>query len=224
MDAEGKFQILRRLVSGVARALTRGMRALVLFLLATTLSAQTVNFGFRVGVPLVKPSANFRESPAFLIDPFVEFHIYRGFAVEGSAVHQRVGENAAYFFENAPDTRTTFAGHYSATTWEFPFVGKYYFRPRQARWRPYAGAGWSIRTIGYRAEGITTFTSPASQTQQALDTERRSGPGSGATAVAGVGIGAGPFRFSPEVRYTYWGGREPDLRKNQAGVFLGFSF
>jgi hypothetical protein len=145
----------------------------------------------------------------------------KGFAVEASAIYHRLGQTALFAFD-AGTSNSVVSLRTRGNSWQFPVIGKHYFRPRAARWQPYAGVGAGFRTVGF--ENNQTILSGSNLSTTLLHTEDRSGLRVGASGVAGIRLHSGRFAFSPEVRYTRWGAQDPLLPKNETGVFLGFSF
>jgi hypothetical protein len=203
--------------------LSRNMRVHFLILLAVPLYAQSISVGGKIGVPFNDPLGR-AESRFYLVGPTVELQLPAGFAIEGSALYRRLGHSVALGYV-ASETPRLYQSRQRGNSWEFPVVGKYYFRDRERRWQPFLGTGWTLRTIGWSYEGTTTTTQPTGDhTIAPFKIDDRSGLNVGATATAGVRIRVGRFSLLPEVRYTRWGGRDGTFRPNEGGVFLGFRF
>ena len=200
---------------------------LIAIVAARAASAQTVSIGVIGGVSLLD---RHDESRRYIVGPSIEFRLPAGFAVEVDALYQRLGDSARFFnippgvnllgvsAENLTNIRQR------ANSWEFPVLGKYYFR-RASSWQPFLGAGFAFRTIGVHS--VTTSPSTdANGVPQTSSTKNdfRLGLNAGVVAAAGVRFHAGHFAFLPEVRYTRLGGDGELARKNEAAFVLGISF
>ncbi len=205
----------------------RAMRLYFLVFLAAPLFAQPVTFGGKIGVPFTDPMGPYGESRPVTFGPSVEVRLPAGFAIEASALYRRIGRTVAY---NAfpPDFPTSLINRIRGNSWEWPLIGKYYFRERRERWQPYLGTGWSLQTVGWHYQGSTSTTNSAgSPTVVPFDTHQRSQLNVGASVVTGIRVRAGRMSLLPEIRYTRWGSQMPGFapnRKNDAGVYLGLRF
>jgi hypothetical protein len=108
--------------------------------------------------------------------------------------------------------------------WQFPLLGKYYFRP-SLRVQPYlAGGAVFGHTTNTISGNSATIASGANLIMlspfQGLDSRRAD---TGATAAAGARFKWGRFGFLPEVRYTHWGNAYL-RRKNVVSLLMGFQF
>src|SRR5271163_3902273 len=108
-------------------------------------SAQLVSAGALGGVRLTDVFDYSDESRIYDVGGSVEFRLPAGFAVEADALYQRMGESYSFFEANGT-LSSAFSSRERANVWEFPLLGKYYFRPRSAAWRPFVGAGFAFRT------------------------------------------------------------------------------
>ena len=202
------------------------MRACFLLLLAVPLCAQTVSIGGKIGAPLTDPMGRYGESRPYAVGPTVEVRLPAGFAIEGSALYRRLGSTSA--FNYGPDGSSRIIDRARGNAWEFPVIGKYYFREHRERWQPYLGMGWSLQTVGWHHEGSTTTTNTGgSPVVVPFDGHTRSDLNAGATFVTGVRVRAGRISLLPEIRYTRWGGQTSGFapnRKNDAGFYLGVRF
>ncbi len=107
-----------------------------------------------------------------------------------------------------------------ANLWEFPLLGKYYFRSSDAAWRPFLGTGFAFRTGSLHSDTTDFSTTPFTL----FHGDSRFNIQTGAEAVAGIRFRLGPIDFLPQARYTYWGDSTQRLRKNEATLLLGVSF
>lgn len=201
---------------------------------ASFLSAQTVSFGVKGGVPLIEQGGNFDESRPYIVGPSVEVHLFGGFAVEADALYQRLGASFTFSpFSLLAGSSVSLAGSsisYEAirqrgNAWEFPLLGKYYFRSRTSAWRPYLATGYNFRTIGVHTAGTVILTDQNGMPHTSSFRQSfRSDLGIGATFAGGVRLRAGRIAVLPEVRYTRWGSSDNLTRKNEAAFLLGISF
>jgi hypothetical protein len=192
--------------------------ALVL-LAAGAACAQLVSVGALGGVRLTDGYDFDDNSRIYDVGGSVEFRLPAGFAVEADALYQRVGYsyesisiNGSLAFGNAFRER--------ANLWEFPLLGKYYFRSSGAAWRPFLGAGFAFRT-GSLHDNVTDFsTTPFTL----FHGDSRFNVQTGAEVVGGIRFRLGPINLLPQARYTYWGDSTQRLSKNEATLLLGVSF
>ena len=202
-----------------------------IFLFVSTSQAQNslVSVGVKGGVPLsetVAGSYSTRdESRPILFGPSVEFRLPGRFAVEVSALYQRVGVTNTYLVAPLANNTTSFISRTRVNAWQFPVLGKYYFQPRTNSWQPYLGTGYTIRTGWATTEGSTTVTENGVQRTTLFAPEYRVPTTVGIVAAAGVRFKAGRFSISPEFRYQYSGEAAPSpFRRNQGHFLLGINF
>lgn len=149
----------------------------------------------------------------------MEFRLPLRFAVEADALYQRVGYSFASFEVNGGFT-STFSLRERDNLWEFPLLGKYYFRPRTAVWQPFVAAGVAFRTGSLHS----AFTSITNGTASVFHADSRLDVETGAAVAAGIKFKTGPVALLPQARYTYWGNDTRGLAKNEAKLLLGLSF
>jgi hypothetical protein len=190
-----------------------------------------VSFGALGGVPFLNQNQGGDESRRYIVGPSVEFRLPAGFAIEVDALYRRIGNSSMFdilggaMLINLPAV-TSEVNRQRGNYWQFPVLGKYYFRPRSAAWRPFIATGWSLRTVAFH-EDVSAIILEGSGIANATATSfhSRTDVGAGAVFAAGARFRAGKFAFTPQVRYTYWGSTQQfDLRRNEAGVLLGISF
>jgi hypothetical protein len=174
-----------------------------------------VSVGVKGGVPLTERTSGGDESKPYLFGPSIEFRLPLGFAVEVDALYQRIGNTVRFYGE---------PGFYSrrrANEWQFPILGKYYFQPSTRRWRPYVGAGYSVRTAWAHIDGQTITAD-----NQALPFgyDYRTPVEVGASFVAGLRYRVGRIAISPEFRYQRWSNDTGLTRKNDVQFLVGISF
>ncbi len=196
----------------------------LLLLLSAAAVSQSVTFGIKGGIPFIDPAGPTADSSKLAAGGSVEVRLPAGFAVEASAVYRRI--NQTYFYLPSPGV-IPFGVFNQAkgNSWEFPVIGKYYFRPRHTRWQPYLGAGWALRTIGYTFDGVSmSLPDTGGIHAQPFHYHYRPGGANGAVAAAGVRIPSGRFAFTPELRFTHWQAQGMAYRRNDPGLYLGFTF
>ena len=176
-----------------------------------------------MGVPFTDPMGSPSESRPYAVGPTVEVRLPAGFAVEASAIYRRIGQT--YWLGPIPEANQPgIINRTRGNSWEFPVIGKYYFQRHGSVWQPYLGAGLAFRTVGFHVDQSVLSGSNLQSAVLGFHGESRSDLGVGATAAAGVRLRVGRMAFSPEVRYTRWGNHGNLTGRDQAGLFLGFSF
>jgi hypothetical protein len=149
----------------------------------------------------------------------IEFRLPAGFAVEADALYQRVG----YFCQSLSINGALTAGdafRERANLWEFPLLGKYYFRSSDARWRPFLGTGFAFRTGSLHSDVTDFSTTPSTL----FHGDSRFEVQTGVEVVGGFRFRLGPINLLPQARYTYWGYSNQSLGKNEVTLLLGVSF
>ena len=197
-------------------------------------SAQLISFGAKGGVPFLAPNQGGDESRPYIVGPSVEFRLPAGFAIEVDALYRRVGNTFQYGFSGnimlIPQPPAPYVNFFverqRGNYWEFPVLGKYYFRPRRTAWQPFVATGWALRTVAFHEDIHETVTDAGgTSTSYSFRNHHRSDLGAGAVVAAGVRFRAGRVTVSPELRYTYWGSSaNSSLRRNEAAGLLGISF
>src|SRR5579871_351964 len=209
--------------------------ALVLLLAASELTfAQPVSVGVLGGIPFIdQTNAGQDESRPYVVGPSVEVRLPGGFALEADALYQRLGTTVSYQFlagatiSTGPTIISAFptialSNRLRANMWEFPVLGKYYFRRRSSVWQPFVGTGWALRTAQLHQAGTTAnVDANGALTIVSFQNSFRSDLEVGATVAAGLRYRVGRLALLPEVRYTHWGGNNNILSKNEAGFYLG---
>jgi len=197
-------------------------------------SAQLVSIGVKAGVPFLDATRSGDESRPYTIGPSVEVRLPAGFAIEFDALYRRLGNTSTFGFPGitviGPAPTVSYASFFidrlRGNSWEFPFLGKYYFRPRTAPWQPFIGTGWALRTIGLHEAFSETVTDPTGASQlNSFRVNSRSDLGVGAVAAVGLRYRLGRIALLPEVRYTRWGSSDTfSVRKNEAAFLMGITF
>jgi hypothetical protein len=189
-----------------------------------------LSLGAKAGAPTASPTTlsgvgGSDASQWIQFGPSVELKLPAGFAFEVDALYQRVGYNQS-FIGSRPDLNTTTMTTYNVrgNDWQFPLLGKYYFRPSRGV-QPYLAGGAVFGNTGSTLSGNSaTIASGANLITvspfQGLDSHRTN---TGATAAAGARFKWGRIGLLPEVRYTHWGNAY--LRqKNVVTLLMGFQF
>ena len=202
--------------------------ALVFLFAAACAIAQPVSIGAIGGVPLIDQTQNHDESRPYIIGPSVEVRLPAGFALEADALYQRLGSTLSYQLLGdvipVGPTTTGFTNRLRADMWEFPLLGKYYFR-RNSAWQPFVGTGWALRFANINQAGTEAMVDANGVPSTfSFKDGFRSDLEAGATFAAGLRYRIGHVAILPQVRYTRWGGQNGILRKNEAAFFLGVSF
>jgi hypothetical protein len=196
-------------------------------------SAQLVSFGAIGGGPFLDQNQGGDESRPYIVGPSVEFRLPAGFVIELDALYRRVGSTSGFGLSNiifvpplTPPYVSSFVSRQRGNYWEFPVLGKYYFRPRSTGWQPFIGTGWALRTAFFHEDiNQTVVTADGNSHSDSFKNHFRSEVGVGATFVAGVRFRVGRIAVIPELRYTYWGHAiQNSLRNNEAAGLLGISF
>ena len=187
---------------------------------------QWLSIGAKAGAPTTSPTDIGSDASQWVqIGPSVEFKLPAGFAFEVDAIYQRVGYELK-FFGPYPDANTTTITNYKTrgNDWQFPLLGKYYFRAPE-KVQPYLAAGvvfghtWNSNTVN--STSILSGTNMIQVSQSSSDFGRSD---TGAVAAAGVRFKWGRVGILPEVRYTYWGGDAGVRQKNAVSLLMGFQF
>ena len=193
--------------------------------------AQLASFGVAGGVPMLNRTSNASdESRPYIIGPSIEFRLPAGFALEAAGLYQRVGNNHTFQLTvpaGAPGPGITFlTDRLRGNSWQFPLLGKYYFRRRTAPWQPFIGTGWSFRAVGvHQAIKETIVDASGASRSFSFKTDSRADAAVGAVFAAGLRYRAGGIAFTPELRYTRWGSSSNfSLNKNEAAFLLGIHF
>jgi hypothetical protein len=188
------------------------------------LLAQAVEVGVEGGIRTTDDFSDSlsSESKRYMVGPTMDVRLPKRFSVEVDALYQRFGFTGQYSYG---------IGNYGmvrerTNSWEFPVILKYRLPIRPMH--PFVGIGYAPRILNWAgissgARGYTPYYN-----------ERDSGNypvTHGIVISGGVSLGAGHFRFTPEVRYTYW--TEPYLNgflsrpccggsnQNEVSVLLG---
>ena len=193
---------------------------------AGPLCSQPVSFGVKGGIPLLDTTSSHEESRPYIVGPSIEIRLPAGFAIEADALYRRVGNSSFGSFLSGANLFSAFSSRQRGNSWEFPLLGKYYFRPRALGWQPFLGSGFALRTtVGFHSDTTRTVVAASgTPTTTSFHHDFRPPLDVGAVVSAGVRFHAGRLALAPEFRYTRWGGVENPLNRNEAGALLGISF
>jgi hypothetical protein len=186
-------------------------------------SGQTFSIGAIGGVPITDTTGRTDESRPYIVGGSAEVKLPAGFALEADALYRRVGTTNFFgYFAGAVTALST--DRQRGNSWEFPLLGKYYFR-RNSTWQPFVGTGFAFRTVGVHDTGTLT-TNDATGTPQtsAFRSDFRDPLEVGAPVVGGVRFHYRKLAILPQVRYTRWGGSNPLTRNNETSFLLGLTF
>src|ERR1700722_6408597 len=187
---------------------------------ASAASAQLVSVGALGGVRLTDGYGFDDDSRIYDVGGSVEFRLPAGFALEADALYQRVGYSYGLISVNNGMITAGNAFRERANLWEFPLLGKFYFRSSDAAWRPFLGTGFAFRTGSLHAD-TTDFSTPPITL---FHGDSRFNVQTGAEVAAGIRFRLGPITLLPQARYTYWGYSNQRLGKNEATLLLGVTF
>jgi hypothetical protein len=209
----------------------------ILLLLATiainqVASAQLLSIGVKGGVPFLDTNESGDESRPYIVGPSVEVRLPAGFAIEVDALYRRIGDTLGFNASsigaglNVIPSTSFYINRQRGNDWQFPVLGKYYFRPRAAAWQPFLSSGWALRTVGFHENISETFVDANGNSHfNSFQYNFRSNLGVGAVFAAGVRFRVGRLYVTPELRYTYWGSTtQSEPRKNEAAGLVGISF
>jgi len=188
--------------------------------------AQWISPGVKGGVAITAPGASNNEGKRYEVGPSVEFRLPARFAVEFSALYSRAGASTLFYYAPMQGGQQTTAYRTRGNHWQFPLLGKYYFRSEHQSWRPYLGTGYTFRTTWYEIKGQTTSVDPISNTTTTSDFQShfRSAVDVGAMAAGGVRLQVGRVKVLPEIRYSRFSEANSFYRKNQVTFLMGITF
>jgi hypothetical protein len=172
------------------------------------------------------------DSQRYSFGPTVEVGFLKRFAVEFSPLFRRDGvtrftDYSAAPLQNLPPGSVQVATQFvreRRNIWELPVVGKYYFAGKEAKFRPFIGAGGFATYYGRTTE-VTTSNLTSSGARQSIN-QKTSGTqwGRGPVGTIGVNIRAGKAVIVPEFRYTRDIQNPYSGERNRAEFFIGLRF
>ncbi len=216
--------------------------ALLLFLTVQTLSAETLRFGFKGGVPLtdafqfsgytivpdIYPATGsqnyFSKTSRYTVGPSLEFGLPWHLSIELDALYKHLNYDYTSVYVYAPKSLLSFRQN-SLDRWEFPLLLKYRLPVKQRIL--YVSAGPSLNYVS-GSQSIETieqhyvidFRSRQTLTGNPVELRRVS---TGGIAVGGgCELRRGILGISPELRYTRWiNGNFAELPGMRAGLRSG---
>ena len=198
--------------------------SVVLIIVPCVASGQLVTVGVKGGMELAPTTNDTNQSKRYVVGPSVEVRLPARFAIEADALYQRVGSGSSFLFRT-PEGTVSYSNRERGNSWEFPVLGKYYFRSRVSNWQPFVATGYALRTIDIHANTVTMFPADSSERNQTFDNRHGTGLGVGAVGAAGVRLNAGRIALAPEIRYTRWSDNANNSRRsNSAKFLLGITF
>jgi len=182
-------------------------------------SAQLVSIGALGGVPITDTTGRNDESRPYTVGGSVEVRLPAGFALEADALYRRVGSTLSFL--SIGGTPSLGIDRRRGNSWEFPLLGKYYFR-RTSAWQPFFGTGFAFRTIDIHEDGSVLSGAPI--TLSPFSGGFREPLNAGATVAGGLRLHYSRLAILPQIRYTRWGGVSGVAPKNETSFLLGVSF
>ena len=173
--------------------------------------------------PLVTSSTG---QQRYTVGPNVEFAFTNHISVQFNPLYKLFSSSYSYSSALATIPSTPFIS-YSArsNTWEFPLIGKYYFRRPEASWRFFAGTGYSFETAWTTQRGFeTTIVTPQSTVTVPIDSSYRSPTVTGTVFSEGASWNRGRWALAPELRYTRWSTGSGPRSRNQFDLLLNVRF
>jgi hypothetical protein len=191
---------------------------------------QRFSFGVTAGLPLDKTTSNMGSSRVdnnrFTFGVSIEGYLNEHLSVDFNPLYKRT---TSYF------SNTTFSGVGNTLSvvfleqasknhsLELPVIGKYTFREKGKRWRPFVGAGFAFQTAWQTDRTLSQFGG-ANSGLLANQGDKRTPFDAGAVFSAGLRMGKGRFQVVPELRYTRWGVGNLAHHQDQPEFLLTFRF
>ena len=194
--------------------------------------SQAFSVGVVGGVPFSDTDATHNESRPYIVGPSFEVRLPAHFAVEVDALYRRIGNSIGFAsILTGSGTIQTAAATTSfnrdrGNSWEFPIIGKFYFRPGSEHWQPFVGLGAAFRETWFHSDSSDTIPA-GSGLMQVLNQHLSytDDVGAGAVATTGVRFRMGRLALTPQVRYTRWASANFQRNaRNEGGILLGISF
>ena len=170
----------------------------LMFLCGHVAVAQLVEVGVEGGIRTTDDFSGglMSESKRYMVGPTVDIRLPKRFSVEVDALYQRFGFTGFYVAgENFGTVRER------ENSWEFPVILKYHLPI--SRIHPFVGIGYARRIVN--GMDVSSGFNPGSLSLFYNQRDPANYPATqGVVVSGGLSLGAGHFRFTPEVRYTYW--------------------
>ena len=205
---------------------------LLLFLVAIPVFPQSLDFGFKAGVPLtdafkhgitapLSPSTYRSDTRRYTLGPTVELRLPLGVGIEFDALYKRLGFESELVASGVP--AAGILSETRANSWEFPLLVK--LRTPGIVFRPFVDGGVSFRTL----TGVKQFVTGLAGSE--TPPELRDKHARGFVFGAGFEVSAPFVKIAPEFRYTRWAGENfrdtlnlLRTNQNQADFLIGITF
>ena len=190
------------------------MRSLLALFLSLPLIAQDSRFTFGVtgGVPIIgSGTSNYgsnNESRRYTIGPVFEYRATDHLSLVVNPLYRRIGNSYNLFGSansGAPLETLNILARTRAHNLSLPILGKYTFRARQEKLRPFLSNGYSLDTSWQSSQAsVTTRNTSTGEISTRRDqSDLRSPITSGIVLGGGIDYRKGRIHFLPEFRYTY---------------------
>ena len=191
---------------------------------------QRLSYGVKGGISTYNPDvSSISESNLYIVGATIEYRLFRGFAVEGDFLYRHSGfkfdaNYGSIIPFGADSTLLSSSNRTRFNIFEFPVLGKYYFR-QASKVQPFVLTGYTFRKALADSDDKFTIQNNSNISTVKSSTSNSTGLDIGASFGTGVRWKVGPVALAPEIRYTRWGSH-PNIgfRKNQADVLLGITF
>jgi len=208
------------------------MRLSIAFILTLPLLAQESRFSYGVtgGVPLSGTGKSYfgynKESPRFTIGPRFEYRFTDHVSLIINPLYRRVGNSNSFLDSNIPGSNGETLSYNFRTrghNLSLPILGKYTFRSRQEKLRPFLTTGFSLDTTWLREEA--TQSSSSTGTSRRFESDRRSIIQPDIVLGGGLEYRLGRYELSPEFRYTFvCTGNDPVKGRHQSDFLFSIRF
>src|SRR5260370_11286745 len=114
-------------------------------------SSQAVSFGVKGGIPFGDTNGTHDESRPYIVGPSIEVRLPANFAIEVDGLYRRLGNSIGFSYQ-LNSVSAAYFNRDRGNSWEFPFLGKYYFRSLSESCQPCAGTGWALRRTWFHSD------------------------------------------------------------------------
>jgi len=145
------------------------MRVSIAFIFTLPLLAQESRFSYGVtgGVPLSGTGKSYfgynNESPRFTVGPRFEYRFINHVSLIVNPLYRQVGNSNSFLDSNIPGSNEETLSYNFRTrghNLSLPILGKYTFRSRQEKLRPFLTTGFSLHTTWLREEAAKAPAAP----------------------------------------------------------------
>lgn len=208
--------------------------SLALPALAQPSTGRWFRIGFTGGVPLTSANESTKTAQGagsttvhwdrYVVGVSFEAYLNDHISVEFNPLHRRTTANQAIATFNAntgvlAQNRTGYENYVI----DLPVIGKYTFRDADEDWRPFVGAGFAFNTA-LQSVNARTYRENSPVATQVNNYNQWAPWDTGAVFDTGVRFHLGWAEFSPEFRYTRWGGANLTHSRNQPEFLLSVRF